>query len=48
MIIYPTLSALAAVVAKRSAISECKVRGTVTINFREAEQAVVFIKRCTY
>jgi hypothetical protein len=41
MIIYPTLSALAAVVAKWSAISVCKMTGTLMINCRQAEQAVV-------
>jgi len=43
MIICPTLSALAAVVAKWSAISVCKVTGTLMIDYREAEQADVFI-----
>jgi len=41
MIIYPTSSTLAAVVAEWSSISVCKVMGTVMINCRQAEQAVV-------
>ena len=48
MIRYPTLSALASVVAKWSAISVCKVTGTVTINRTEAEQTAVLIKGCNY
>jgi len=47
MIRYPTLSALAAVVAKWSAISVCKVTGTVMINCTEAEQVAVLIKVAT-